>query len=87
MPCPLYQNSTSGNPLKGCGPNNRISYAPSFAHVKIFCLSISAYHECPLYKLKTQNWTEANRWDHFLKRISDSFLQKRKGEKDGVPNM
>ena len=86
MPCPLYQDSASDNPLKVCGPMNRIGYASSLAHVKLFCLSISAYRECPMYKLKTSNWKKTHRLDRFLKQISDSFLQKRKEKKDGVSN-
>lgn len=87
MPCSLYQNSTPGNPLEVCGPKNRISYAPSSAHLKLFCLSISAYQECPIYKLKSSNWKRANQWDRFFKLISDSFLQKRKAKKDEVPHL
>ena len=87
MPCPLYQNSTSGNPLKVCGPKDDISYTPSCAHLKLFCLSISAYQECPIYKRKTSNWKKADQWDRFFKLISDSFLQKRKTKKDGVSKL
>jgi len=78
MSCPLYQNSRSENPLKVCGPGNRAGYAPSSAHVKLFCLSISAYFECPSYKIKARNWREENWWERFLKQISYSFLQRRK---------
>ncbi len=84
MPCPLYQNSTSGNPLKACGPKNYTRYAPSSAHLKLFCLSISAYQGCPIYKRKTSGWRKPDQWDRFFKLISDSFLQKRKTKKDGV---
>jgi hypothetical protein len=84
MPCPLYQNSTSENPLRVCGPNDRISFAPSFAHVRLFCLSIVSYRECPNHKLKALNPKESHRWERFLKQISDSFLQKRKEKKDGM---
>jgi hypothetical protein len=64
-----------------------VSLAPSSAHVKIFCLSVSAYHECPNYKLKTRNWREENWWERFLKQISYSFLQRRKERKDGMPRV
>lgn len=87
MTCPLYQDSTSENPLKVCGPRDRMGYAPSLAHMKLFCLTVSAYQECPLYKLKMRNWKESNWWVRFFKQISDSFLQKRKERKDGVPKM
>lgn len=73
MPCPLYLGLTSGNPLKVCGPKERLSYAPSFAHLKIFCLSISAYRKCPIYKLKTKNWKQTNRWFRFLKQLFGFF--------------
>jgi hypothetical protein len=73
MPCPLYIGLTSGNPLKVCGPKNRLSFAPSSAHLKIFCLSISAYNECPMYKLKTSNWKETNRWYRFFKQVFGFF--------------
>ena len=73
MPCPLYQDSTSGNPLKVCGPKERIGYAPSLAHLKMFCLSISAYQECPMYKLKMKNWKETNRWFMFFKQLFGFF--------------
>lgn len=69
MPCPIYLGLTSGNPLKVCGPKNRLGFAPSSAHLKIFCISISAYQECPMYKLKTKNWKETNRWFRFLKQL------------------
>ncbi len=82
MPCPLYLDSTSDNPLKVCGPVNRTGYASSLAHVKLFCLSISAYGECPMYKLKASNWKRVSRWDQFFKKISDSFLQMGKEKKD-----
>ncbi len=87
MSCPLYQNSRSENPLKVCGPGNRTGYAPSSAHVKIFCLSVSAYSECPNYKVKIRNWGEENWWERFFKQISYSFLQRRKEKKDGVPRV
>ncbi len=73
MPCPLYIGLTSGNPLKVCGPKNRLGYAPSSAHLKIFCLSISAYNECPTYKLKTSNWKGTNRWFRFFKQLFGFF--------------
>jgi hypothetical protein len=69
MPCTLYLGLTSGNPLKVCGPRERLGYAPSSAHLKMFCLSISAYQECPMYKLKTLNWKETNRWLRFFKKL------------------
>jgi len=71
MPCPLfYQDSTSRNPLMVCGPRNRISYAPSSAHLTIFCLSVSAYKNCPSYKHKVTGWKgKVNRWVRFLKQV------------------
>lgn len=75
MPCPFYLSLTSENPLKICGPKNRIGYAPSLAHLKLFCLSISAYQECPMYKLKTSNWKEANRWICFFKQFFGFFTR------------
>ncbi len=77
MSCPLYQSSGPENHLKVCGPKNRTAYAPSSAHVKIFCLSVSAYYECPNYKLKTRSGGEENWWEHFLKQIARTFLQRR----------
>jgi hypothetical protein len=74
MPCPLYLGLTSGNPLKVCGPHERLGYAPSSAHLKIFCLSISAYHECPMYKLKTTNWKGTNRWFRLFKQLFGFFF-------------
>ena len=73
MTCPLYLGLTSGNPLKICGPREKIGYAPSSAHLKLFCLSVSAYRECPLYKLKTTDWKENNRWFRFFKGIFGFF--------------
>jgi len=73
MPCPLYIGLTSGNPLKICGPKERLGYAPSSAHLKIFCLSISAYGECPMYKLKMKSWKETNRWFRFFKQVFGFF--------------
>jgi hypothetical protein len=73
MPCPLYLGLTSGNPLKVCGPKERLDYAPSSAHLKIFCHSISAYSECPNYKLKTTNWMGANRWFRLFKQLFGFF--------------
>jgi len=69
MPCSLYIGLTSGNPLKVCGPKDRLGYVPSSAHLKIFCLSISAYGECPIYNLKTKNWKKTNRWFQFFKQL------------------
>jgi len=73
--CPLYMSSTSGNPLKVCGPTDRIGYAPSSAHVKTFCLSVSAYNHCPNYKLKTRDWESANWWWRLLNRVSVLFIR------------
>jgi hypothetical protein len=73
MPCPLYLELTSGNPLKVCGPKERLGYAPSSAHLRIFCQSISAYTGCPIYKLKTKNWKEINRWSRFFKQLFGFF--------------
>lgn len=70
MPCPLYLGLASGNPLKVCGPKDRLGFASSFSHLKIFCLSISAYNECPTYKLKPTKWKETNRWFLFFKQLS-----------------
>ncbi|MGQ9647247.1 MAG: hypothetical protein ACUVWO_12010 [Thermodesulfobacteriota bacterium] len=81
MTCPLYQGPSSENPLKVCGPKDRIGFAPSSAHVKMFCLSISAYSECPNYKLKTKTWCEENWRARFFKQISHSFLERRKKRK------
>ncbi len=60
MPCPLYIGLAPGNPLNICGPPNRLGYAPSSAHMKLFCLSVSAYDECPIYKGKTAHRKEVN---------------------------
>lgn len=73
MPCPLYLGLTTGNPLKVCGPKERLGYAPSSAHLRIFCFSISAYSECPNYKLKKTNWRRANRWFRFFKQLFGFF--------------
>jgi len=77
VPCPLYLGLTSGNPLKVCGPKDRLGFVPSSAHLRIFCLSISAYKECPLYRLKTTNWTETNRWFMFFKQLFGFFYSER----------
>ncbi len=69
MPCSLYRVSTSGNPLKVCGPEERLGYAPSPAHLKVYCLSTSAYDKCPMYKLKTTRCEKPNRWSLFIKHI------------------
>lgn len=53
MPCPLYIGLAPGNPLRICGPRDRLSYVSSLAHMKLFCLPVSAYNECPIYKRKT----------------------------------
>ena len=87
MSCPLYQSSGSENPLKVCGPKHRFGYAPSSAHIKMFCLSVSAYYECPNYKLKITNGRANNWWERFFKQISYSFLQKRKEKKDRIPDV
>ena len=73
MACPLYQGSTSGNSLKVCGPENWIGHAPSYGHVKIFCLSISAYENCPSYKRKTVNGTRSHSWFRLIKRALGLF--------------
>ena len=52
MPCPLYIGLSPGNPLRICGPKNRLAYIPSSAHLKLLCLSVSVYNECPIYKRK-----------------------------------
>lgn len=38
--CPLYLASTSGNPLKVCGPEERLGYAPSSAHLRVFAFRL-----------------------------------------------
>ncbi len=73
MPCPLYVGLTSGNPLKVCGPRERLGYAPSVTHLKMLCLSVSAYAQCPLYRLKTRNWKEMNRVVCFIKQVFGFF--------------
>ena len=60
MPCPLYIGLAPGNPLRICGPKERLSYVPSSAHMKLFCLSVSAYNECPIYKRKAASRKEVN---------------------------
>jgi hypothetical protein len=73
MPCPFYLGLCLGNPLKVCGPRERLGYAPSSTHLRIFCLSISAYNECPNYKLKTTNWNATNSWFRFFKQLFGFF--------------
>ena len=73
MPCPLYLDPTAGNPLKVCGPKERLGHAPSSAHLKIFCLTISAYNECPMYKIKTTNWEQTNRGFRFFRQFFRFF--------------
>jgi len=80
VPCPLYLGLTSGNPLKVCGLKERSDHAPSSAHVKIVCLSGSAYIGCPLYKIKTINWKVKNRWSRFFKQLFGFFYQERRKE-------
>ena len=60
MPCPLYIGLAPGNPLRICGPKDRLGYVPSSAHMKLFCLSVSAYNACPIYKRKTAGRKEVN---------------------------
>lgn len=69
MPCAFYQDSNPLNPLRVCGSKNRVDLAPSLAHVKLFCLSISAYRECPMYKRKTSNWKNTNHWDQLIRQL------------------
>jgi hypothetical protein len=73
MPCPLYIGLSSGNPLKVCGPKERLGYAPSSAHLKMLCLSLSSYTQCPMYILKTKNWKGINRWVRFLRQVFGFF--------------
>lgn len=67
MPCVFYQESAPWDPLRVCGSENGLDLAPSSAHVKLFCFSMSAYRECPMYKRKTSNSKGTNRWYRFLK--------------------
>jgi hypothetical protein len=67
MPCAFYRHSPPGNPLRVCSSKNRVDLAPSFAHLKLFCLSISAYRKCPMYKRKTSNSKGTNRCYRLLK--------------------
>jgi len=67
MPCPFYHYSHRGNPLEVCGTNTGLELVPSLAHLKLFCLSISAHRECPTYKRKRWNGKTDNRWSRFLK--------------------
>ena len=60
MPCPLYIGLAPGNPLKICGPKDRLGYVPSSAHMRLFCLSVSAYNECPIHKRKAAGRKEVN---------------------------
>jgi hypothetical protein len=73
MPCPLFLGLTPGNPLKVCGPKERLGYAPSAAHLKMVCLSISAYTHCPMYKLKTTDWKEMKKWVRFFRQVIGFF--------------
>lgn len=76
MSCPFYIPSSSNNSLKVCGPKERISYAPSSAHLKIFCLSISSYLECPQYKLKIMNRNRKGQHFQFYKKLLTFFKRK-----------
>ena len=67
MPCAFYRHSAPENPLRVCGSKNRVDLAPSSVHLKLFCLSISAYRECPMYKRKTSNSKGTNRCYQLLK--------------------
>ena len=73
MRCPLYLASASGNPLRVCGPKERLGYAPSSAHLRLFCLSTSAYNECPMYKLRATKYEKPNQWVRFFKQIFGGF--------------
>ena len=55
------------------GPKGRLGYAPSSAHLTMLCLSISLYTQCPVYKLKTRHWKDANRWVRFLRQVFGFF--------------
>jgi len=87
MACPLYLCLTSENPLKACGPKEKIGYVPSSAHLKLFCSSISAYKECPNYRLKTRDYREINWWSRLRSRFHSFLNKQEKGEEDGVPGM
>jgi len=69
MPCPFYQHSPLGNPLRVCSSKNRTDLAPSLTHLKLFCLSISAYSECPMYKRKTSNRKSTNQWYQLIRQF------------------
>ncbi len=73
MPCPFYLGLTSENPLKVCGPKERLGYAPSAAHLRMFCLSISAHGRCPIYRTKMGESSKVNRWMRFLKQVFGFF--------------
>jgi len=67
MACPYYQDSIQGDSLRVCGSKNRADLVPSLVHLKLFCLSFSAYRECPKYKRKASNWWIKNRWSRLFK--------------------
>jgi hypothetical protein len=87
MACPLYQDSSSSNSLKVCGPENRIGYAPSHAHINLFCLTKSAYKQCPAYKLKALTLGKANRWHGFFVKWLRFHFESLKGKKDGTSHL
>jgi hypothetical protein len=78
MACLLYHNSTLRDCLKVCGLAERIGYAPSGAHIKLFCLSISAFRECPEYKRKMSKRKELCLTDGLLKAFLKLFLAKKR---------
>jgi hypothetical protein len=85
MACTLYHDSTLRDCLKVCGLAERIGYAPSGAHIKLFCLSISAFRECPEYKRKMSDRKKLYLTGGCLKQFLNYFLQKKEKQLKEVP--
>lgn len=77
MACPFYHDTCLRDSLRVCGSGNRNRDAPSLTHMKLLCLSVSAYKECPEYKRKTSYRKKLGLVGGFLKRFLNYFLLKR----------
>ena len=77
MACPFYYDPPLRDSLKVCGSGNRNRDAPSVTHMKLLCLSVSAYKECPEHKRKTSYRKKLSLTDGFLKRFLNYFVLKR----------
>jgi len=85
MACPFYHDPPLRDSLAVCGSGNRNRDAPSLIHMKLLCLSISAYKECPEYKMKISNRKKSSLMGRFLKAAFKFCLAKKREEELEVP--